>query len=381
VLLDKAVESLAESIRTVVGTPEILSDPDAHFAQATVVDEWAARQGKDFFGPSHGDITLSTFFEKWYRPQKLFDATQSTIESYEQVLKMWRRLIGDPPVKQITPTMLALFRGARLRMKGLNGHTLSPNTVRSNLRHLQVLLEKLGPPARGNRDGQRILADVPWVQPPREVVKIPRTVALEWLSACYEAAKGMRKPVIPGVRAPAYWRALLVVVWNTGLRRGTLFAMRWEDVDLEHPRIVLPAARMKSRRPMIVHLTPVAAEALRSICTDGELVFPWETSTQWKWRFPHLFHELQNLAGIPKKEHFGLHMIRKTVASALWEVSPGAAQFALGHTTADVTRKHYVDGGELVARALDQLPQPDAFTTNSSPATAPRQERSHTHVR
>ena len=38
-----------------------------------------------------------------------------------------------------------------------------------------------------------------------------------------------------------------------------------------------------------------------------------------------------------------------------------AAQYALGHTASDVTIKHYVDGGPLVARVLDQLPQPEAF--------------------
>ena len=62
-----------------------------------------------------------------------------------------------------------------------------------------------------------------------------------------------------------------------------------------------------------------------------------------------------------------MHAIRKTVATMLYEVSPGAAQFALGHTTDDVTRKHYVDGGGLVARALDQLPQPEAFPSRANP--------------
>ncbi|MGA7702263.1 MAG: hypothetical protein WCB27_21925 [Thermoguttaceae bacterium] len=73
------------------------------------------------------------------------------------------------------------------------------------------------------------------------------------------------------------------------------------------------------------------------------------------------WHALQDAAGILKKNRFGFHAIRKTVATMLYEVSLGAAQFALGHTTNNVTRKHYVDGGGMVARALDQLPQPEGL--------------------
>jgi hypothetical protein len=33
----------------------------------------------------------------------------------------------------------------------------------------------------------------------------------------------------------------------------------------------------------------------------------------------------------------------------------------LGHTSMDITREHYVDGRAIVAKALDALPQPEAF--------------------
>ncbi len=231
------------------------------------------------------------------------------------------------------------------------------------------MLDKLGPPGRGNRDALGVLDRVPWVQRPRLEEKIPKTVATELIADCLKAAVAMNWPIIPGIRPPAWWRALLIVVWNTALRRSTLFSMRLEDVDWEKSRLVLPAARMKSRRPMIVHLNSHAIAALRSIYTEVRyrtLVFPMaaDESPRTARHFHEAFHRLQDEAGIPKKHHFGLHSIRRTVATALYEVSPGAAQFALGHTTADVTRKHYVDGGGLVARALDALPQPSDNSTS-----------------
>ena len=247
-------------------------------------------------------------------------------------------------------------------MRGNKPHMrASPNSVRAHLRVVQLLLDKLGPPGRRNRDGLGILDIVPWALPPRQVQRIPRTVKLAYLSDCYLAAVGMDRPKFPGVRPPAFWRALLTVAWNTGLRRGTLFSMRSDEIDWTGCRLMLPAERMKSRRPMVVHLNPAALAALRSIRADRELVFQPPSPAWSKSQFYKLFHKLQDLAAIPKKDHFGLHDIRRTAATALWEINPGAAQFALSHTSSDVTRKHYVDGGPLVARALDALPQPQAL--------------------
>jgi integrase len=140
--------------------------------------------------------------------------------------------------------------------------------------------------------------------------------------------------------------------------------MRVDEIDWRQNRLVLAAERMKSRRPMVVYLNAPAMAALRSIRTDRELVFPWPHARRDFYKY---LHRLEDSAGIPEAEQFGMHTIRKTVATLLYEVNPGAAQFALGHTTNDVTRQHYVDGGPMVARALDQLPQPEAFPTGQEP--------------
>lgn len=365
-LVDRTAEGLISSVRAMVGTNEILNDPKGYVSVAGYVDDWATAKGIKLFAPVNGDMTLGRFFEEWYLPQKLFDATENTKSAYRGAVKAWRLVTGDPPVQQITPLMLALFRQVRLKMPGIKPGTLaSPNTVRSLLRMIQTLLDKLGPPGHDNRDALGILDKVPWVQPPRAEERIPRTVTLEQISTCYQALATMRirTPRIEGLKPQAWWQALIAVTWNTGLRRGTLFAMRWTDVDWDRQRLVLPAGRMKSRRPMVVHLNAAALEALRSIHGDRELVFPWFPSRRC---FHQRFHEIQNAAGIPREQHFGLHMIRKTLATTLWETNPGAAQFALGHATADVTQKHYVDGRAMVARALEALPQPAAFTRNGT---------------
>ena len=359
-ILTQAAESVTISIRAMAGTEKILDDPDKYIAAAAFADKWADRQGAELFPIADDELTLCRFYKDWYLPQCLFDAREKTKESYNSVLKQWRLITGDPPVKSISSQTVALFRNAKLKMRGINGRLYaSPNGVRTKLKMIQTLLDKLGSSGRDNRDALNILDQVPWAKPPREEKRIPQTITLQQLSDCVAAAVAMEVPRIPGIKPPAWWRALLAVAWNTGLRRGTLLSMRMDEIDWAGCRLMLPAARMKSRRPMIVHLNAVAMTALRSIQTDRELVFPWPHNIR---HLDTCRHRLQEAAGIPKEKRFGFHAIRKTIATILWEESPGAAQFALGHTLGDVTQKRYVDGGELVARALDRLPQPGAFT-------------------
>jgi len=115
----------------------------------------------------------------------------------------------------------------------------------------------------------------------------------------------------------------------------------------------------------------VAIDHLRKIKVPGrEFVFDWHRSDRspsyGKWTFYRHLHQLQQLAGIPCAEWFALHAIRKTMATVLAGQSLAAAQFALGHTASTVTAKHYVNGGAIVADALDAMPQPEAFGSSST---------------
>lgn len=64
---------------------------------------------------------------------------------------------------------------------------------------------------------------------------------------------------------------------STGLRHGTLRALRWTmlHLDDDRPRMEIPAALMKTRKPMLVHITPELAMALRfqRAAAEGDRVF------------------------------------------------------------------------------------------------------------
>lgn len=355
----RAMEAAVILIRSQAGTDQVLEDPAAYIRRAQACERWGRKNNQPLF-PVPEAPTISSFYETYFKPVRIADSPAPTRKAYEGTISIWCLLTGNPPLKEINVEMLARFKACLQKMRGkCRVGNMAPNTVRKHLRQLQTFLDKAGPPGPRNRDAASVIpGPVPWVKPPRPEEKLPKIITPELLGQVYLATVAMEEPRLPGVKAPGWWKALLAVAFNTQLRHRTLFEMRMNEIDWCHCQLNLPPARMKAHRRQIVHLNEVAMRHLTMIRTDRELVFPWHRS---EVTFYRCFHRLQTAAGIPRKDHFGLHDLRRTAASALWEDSPAAAQYALGHRSMGTTRDHYVNGTSIVARALDALTQPAAF--------------------
>jgi len=366
--LDEAMAETIKQVRETAGTDAVFEDPNTHLQKATRAMQWLNEKGEKLF-PDNGKLTLTRVYEEFYLPNFLFEATINTKNVYSTAVTRWAYLTGNPPIEEITSAMLVKFREALFLVPGKRGLKCSSATVRNRMRTVQCLLDKCGPKGPRNREAFGFLKEVPYARAPRMEYKIPRTITEEQIAACYEAAACMDWPWSEGVKPPAWWKALLVLAWNTGLRTGSILTMRMSEIDWAGHRAILPSRRMKSKRPQVIYLNEVTMDHLVAIRGKGdrELLFPWPSPRNGKsYRHTHdaffrSFKKLQKIAGIPEDQYFGIHTIRKTLATRLWEQSPAAAQYALGHTGMDVTRQHYVDGGPIVARALDALPQPAAF--------------------
>ncbi len=344
-------------MRRAAGTDAVLDDPAEHIKLATKCEAWAAERGEQLF-PNRDWLTVSSFFEKQYKPMRMSDAAEGTHKLYVITVRRWILLTGDPPLAEVSNEMVARYRDALMRMPNGRGGKLSPNSVRMHMTHLQAILDKAGPSGPRNRDAAGVIDKSPWAKPPRELVRVPQIVSTEQLEAVYAAADGAMVPGVVGVRPSDWWRALLAVAYNTALRAGSLFAMRFDWIDWKRCELTIPPESMKTRRYQIVPLNEVAIEHLESIRTDRELVFEWNLSDEYRRK---VFHDMQDAAGIERADHFGLHALRRTAATALWAHSPQAAQLVLGHSTIQMTRNHYVQGAGIVAEAVDSLPQPAAF--------------------
>lgn len=355
----RSLQALVIMVRSQAGTEAVTDDPEGHIRRARSCEKWLRGSGRELFTIGERP-TLRTFYDDWFKKVRLADSPQKTVLSYEGVVRNWVLLTGDPPLEEITELTLAIFKKCLAKLPGKNRVSpLSPNTIRSNLRHLQTLLDKAGPKGPRNRDAAGILKNLPpWIKPPRAVYKEPRFVPLEYFNQVYLATACMDLPHVPGIKPPAWWKALLAVAYNTQARYGTLFTMRMDEINWQKECLDLPAERFKNRRAQRIHLNAVALRHLQAIRTNRELVFPGFGSSNSYYR---ALHRLLKLAAIPDAQHFGLHDIRRTGATLLWDDSPQAAQLALGHQSPETTRRHYIHQTGIVARALDALPQPEAF--------------------
>ncbi|MBL8827836.1 MAG: hypothetical protein JNM18_12735, partial [Planctomycetaceae bacterium] len=172
-------------------------------------------------------LTLPRFYFDVYAPTYLVGARPRTFEAYKDAVTLWSRLVDEVRLCSIDVITLAKFKSGLMAGR-------SPATVNKHLGAVNAILTKAGPPGPRNRDALGILDRVPWVKPLKEIQRAPTPIAFGQIDLLYHAAGQMKLPGVHGVAAPAWWRALLVMAYTCALRRGTLLAIRWSDVDLDH---------------------------------------------------------------------------------------------------------------------------------------------------
>lgn len=223
------------------------------------------------------------------------------------------------------------------------------------------------------------------VDPPRYVRKEMQTLT-----------QAQTAELLEGVRGTRYYAPLVVAV-TTGVRRGELLGLRWQDIDLEAGKLAVrqtieqtsaglsfkPPKTPKSRRNLSLatvtidalkqHRKEQAAQRLEQGNTyhDNGLVFPMPDGRPWTPSlFSRMFHHHAHRLGFTCR----LHDLRHTHATQLLAegVHPKIASERLGHATVGITLdtySHAVQGldeaaADLVGAALER-----AFAKTPAKAT------------
>ncbi len=122
----------------------------------------------------------------------------------------------------------------------------------------------------------------------------------------------------------------------TGLRRGEIFNLTWEDVDFEHGLIRLRDP--KGGKTESIPISNEAMEILKTLEKSSDYVFPGKGGKQ-RTNFSGPWHRIRTAAGLPD---FRLHGLRHHFASAL--VSAGfdllVVQNLLTHKDAKTTMRY-----------------------------------------
>lgn len=154
-----------------------------------------------------------------------------------------------------------------------------------------------------------------------------------------------------------YLKPMVLLVLNTGLRRGEAFNLRWNDVDLKKKQIVVEGLTSKSGQSRYLPLNSEALAVLsdwRAQAQSSTVVFPSPITNQKFDNIKRSWGSLRNRAGIPD---FCFHDLRHTFASKL--VMAGEDLYTvkelLGHSTIQMTEIYAHLAPEHKVSAVEKL--------------------------
>ncbi|HEV2032644.1 MAG TPA: site-specific integrase [Candidatus Dormibacteraeota bacterium] len=291
-------------------------------------------------------VSVANYLARWLDEAARLKVRPKTFMSYSLNVRRLDPLIGRIRLAQLTPQTI---QGAYAR---LSAQGLAPRSVRQA--HV-VLHSALRQAVRWGMVGRNAAAGAIVPRPePSEMA----TLTSEQLHRLFESTKGQAL------------HAVWVLLATTGLREGEALGLRWSDVDMDKPTLVVRRALQRhgsaglvmvdpktARSRRTIHLSRVAVEALvehrarqretRLVAgaawrTDfGDLVFCARTGLPMgsSWLNVVFKRELAK-AGLPR---IRIHDLRHTAATLLLTrgVHPKVVQDMLGHSTVTLTLDTY----------------------------------------
>lgn len=291
-------------------------------------------------------LRLSEYLEEHLEAVKARLAAGS-VREYERCFKSFLAFVGDRHLDKIGVADCERYFTSRLK-------EVRPATVNKERRHLHASFK------RAVR--LKYLKENPWafVDRVREPEKVLRVLSHDEVDRLLAAC--------PDVK----WRAFVFVALTTGLRRGELCHLEWDDADLGAGLLYVrnKAEHLtKSGKNRVLALVPTAVDMLRRLKAgvQGRWVFETEDGTPLGDNLLRSFKEIVERAEIRK---CNVHDLRRTFIShlAMAGVNEAVVQKLAGHASMETTLKHYtMILPEVAQRAPGRLPwatQP-AIVSNS----------------
>ena len=170
------------------------------------------------------DLTLTGQLNRWLRTVQN-SVRVSTYQRYEEIVK--KHLIpklGNVPLSDLTTPMIIDWQEAQLhhgrsRQGGVRGSGLSRQTVKHHVRVLRQALKKA----------------VEWdliTKNPADAVVLPKPSRNEMVALTEEEVKLLFAAAEGTTIYP-----MIVLLTLTGIRRGELLGLRWDDIDWDEKRL------------------------------------------------------------------------------------------------------------------------------------------------
>lgn len=298
--------------------------------------------------------TLRQYAEAVYLPEKAGSVAEKTRTSYAQLLQQHvYPVLGDVPLPEITATMLKAL------LAGLPEHFAFASRVK-----VYAVLHGLFKAA--------VMDDTLNVNPMDKVPR-PRQSKDAALPTEHKAftAEETRYILRCLEREPLKWRAFILLLIDTGCRRGEACGLQWQAVDLDAGTITIERNLQyttakgvyetlpKNGRTRVVDISPDVASLLRELRRTQPVTVRWvftqedspepmhpDTPTRYFQRFGKRY-------GI---EHFHPHKLRHTSASLAITHGADVVSVAarLGHSDSSTTLRMYAHANEESIRRVGQ---------------------------
>lgn len=296
----------------------------ATFERKTDADKWAKATEADMdrrrYFPQHEAErhTLADLVDRQLEAVKL--DRPHDYERQRVILGWWKEKLGDYTLATITAAMLGRHRDELQTKEGL-----APGTVN---RYLSALSKAFS----------NAVKEWHWLQdnPLSRVSKKPEPKGrVRYLS------DEERKRLLDACRKSERKELYVIVLFalTTGMRRGELLGLRWQDVDLERRIAVLHNTKNGDRRgvPIVPEVADLLREHGKVRRLDSDLIFPGEGKGP-VWFDSEWYAALEGA----KIRDFRFHDLRHTAASYLAMSGATVPELAavLGHRTLAMVKRY-----------------------------------------
>jgi integrase len=164
--------------------------------------------------------------------------------------------------------------------------------------------------------------------------------------------------------APAHYRAVLTIAFNTGMRLGEIKALQWSHIDWNNMMIRLPKDVTKEGRakdiPINHHVKAVLDSLPRSILCDQVITYRGKSlngKSSLKKQFPETCQKAGIAYGRKAANGVVFHDIRRTVKTnmLLAGVDRPHRDSILGHSLKGMDAHYIVPSDESLTNAMDRF--------------------------
>lgn len=318
----------------------------------------------------HGGWRLVEFLRRHFGPACLyggeFPASSKTILGYWDAVRWAVRVDADRLLQDLSEGWLVqvhtrMETATYQRAKVAKQRSLSRDTRAKHGRQLRTILKELawldvvGPMRPQRRSRRRSHANRPSPKP---------AYTLQELRSVVSAAESIPIRGFECSRLRALWRSIFGLGFYTGLRRETLLAVSWNEVQTRdgEPWLHVPAAMTKDSEPWDgpIHTTlwvELLALHGESPATSAQLV-PWPYEADW------LLARVKQAvvaAGIAAGRGRDIHGLRRAheqeMLRAGFDLEKQTAARLLNQSDPSTTFGYYAQLGQLRAKYIRQMPE------------------------